>query len=239
MPSTVLNPLAWLNSGVGAVAPTYLIPANVTDFAAVLEDITGGEIDIDTLNTLLGTINSSIDMFNINVGEDGNLYVTYDSGNLPLLEPIQFLPRTISYIPGFDISTPVSSSFEDVLTQLVAQGYQDVDMTLDDEGVATFVRGFDMAGTQAKFWQNPISWTDGLETPQTVFNSIITGLQQNLLDPEANQLELFGNSEIGDLVYRNAACARRWLAARTPHELLYRGGCPSQTITGSSPTPPW
>lgn len=204
-PSTVLNPLAWLNSGVGAVAPTYLIPANVTDFAAVLEDITGGEIDIDTLNTLLGTINSSIDMFNINVGEDGNLYVTYDSGNLPLLEPIQFLPRTISYIPGFDISTPVSSSFEDVLTQLVAQGYQDVDMTLDDEGVATFVRGFDMAGTQAKFWQNPISWTDGLETPQTVFNSIITGLQQNLLDPEANQLELFGNSEIGDLVYRNAA----------------------------------
>lgn len=203
-PSTVLNPLAWLNSGVGAVAPTYLIPDNVTDFAAVLEDITGGEIDIDTLNTLLGTINSSIDMFNINVGEDGNLYVTYDSGNLPLLEPIQFLPRTISYIPGFDISTPVSSSFEDVLTQLVAQGYQDVDMTLDDEGVATFVRGFDMAGTQAKFWQNPVSWEMGLETPQTVFNSIITGLQQNLLDPSKGEFELFGNEFIGNLVYRNA-----------------------------------
>lgn len=212
-PSTVLNPLAWLNSGVGAVSPTYLIPANITDFAAVLEDVTSGQINIGTLNTLLSTINSSIDMFNIDVGEDGNLYVTYNSGNLPLLEPLQFIPRTISYLPGFNISTPVSSSFEDVLTQLVAQGYQDVNMTLDAEGVATFVRGFDEAGTQAKFWQNPISWEMGLETPQTIFNSIITGLQENLLNPEGvkeaggyvNQFELFGNSEIGNLVYRNAA----------------------------------
>ena len=203
-PSTVYSPLAWLNSGVGAVSPTYLIPANVTDFAAVLKDVTSGQINIDTLNTLLGTINSSIDMFHINVGEDGNLYVTYNSGNLPLLEPFQFVPRTISYLPGFDISTPVSSSFEDVLTQLVAQGYQDVNMTVDSEGVATFVRGFDAAGTQAKFWQNPVSWEMGLETPQTVFNSIISGLQQNLLDPEANEFEVFGNSEIGELVYRNA-----------------------------------
>lgn len=212
-PSTVLNPLAWLNSGVGAVSPTYLIPANITDFAAVLEDVTSGQINIGTLNTLLSTINSSIEMFNIDVGDDGNLYVTYNSGNLPLLEPVQFIPRTISYLPGFNISTPVSSSFEDVLTQLVAQGYQDVNMTVDAEGVATFARGFDAAGTQAKFWQNPISWEMGLETPQTIFNSIITGLQENLLNPEGmkeaggyvNQFELFGNSEIGNLVYRNAA----------------------------------
>lgn len=212
-PSTVLNPLAWLNSGVGAVSPTYLIPANITDFAAVLEDVTSGQINIGTLNTLLSTINSSIEMFNIDVGDDGNLYVTYNSGNLPLLEPVQFIPRTISYLPGFNISTPVSSSFEDVLTQLVAQGYQDVNMTVDAEGVATFARGFGAAGTQAKFWQNPISWEMGLETPQTIFNSIITGLQENLLNPEGmkeaggyvNQFELFGNSEIGNLVYRNAA----------------------------------
>lgn len=212
-PSTVLNPLAWFNSGVGATAPTYLIPANVADFAAVLEDLTSGQIDIGTINTLLGTLNSSIEMLNVDVGADGNLYVTYDSGNLPLLEPLQFIPRTISYIPGFNISTPVSNSFEDVLTQLVAQGYQDVNMTLDAEGVATFVRGFDEAGTQAKFWQNPISWEAGMETPQTVFNSIITGLQENVLNPEGmkeaggyvNQLELFGNSDIGNLVYRNAA----------------------------------
>ena len=203
-PSTVLNPLAWLNSGVGAVAPTYLIPANITDFAAVLDDLTSGQINIDTMNTLLSTINSSMDMFNIDVGEDGNLFVTYNSGNLPLLEPIQFVPRTLSYIPGFNISTPVSSSFEDALTQLVAQGYQDVNMTLDAEGVATFVRGFDEAGTQAKFWQNPISWEMGLETPQTIFNSVITGLQENILDPESLNLELFGNTEIGNLVYRNA-----------------------------------
>jgi len=204
-PSTIYSPLAWLNSGVGAVSPTYLIPANVTDFAAVLEDLTSGEVDIDTLNTLLGTVSSSISMFNVNVGADGNLYVTYDSGHLPLLEPVQVVPRTLSYLPGFDISTPVSSSFENVLTQLVAQGYQDVNMTVDDEGVATFERGFDMADVQAKFWQNPVSWQMGLETPQTVFNSIITGLQENLLDPEGNQFEVFGNSDIGNLVYRNAA----------------------------------
>ena len=204
-PSTIFSPLSWFNSGVGAVAPTYMIPANITDFATVLEDLTSGQIDIGTLNTLLGTVNSTIEMFNVNVGQDGNLYVTYNSGNLPLLEPIQFLPRTLSYVPGFNISTPVSSSFEDVLTQLVAQGYQDVNMTLDSEGVATFERGFDLAGSQAKFWQNPISWEMGMETPQTIFNSVITGLQDNLLDVEGNQFELFGNSEIGNLVYRNAA----------------------------------
>lgn len=211
-PSTIFNPLAWMNSGVGSVSPTYLIPANISDFAAVLEDVTSGQFDIATLNTLLGTLNSTISMFNVDVAEDGNLYVTYNSGNLPLLEPLQFVPRTLSYVPGFNVSTPVSSSFEDVLTQLVAQGYQDVNMTLDAEGVATFVRGFDEAGTQAKVWQNPVSWEMGMETPQTVFNSIITGLQQNLFNPEGvnadgsfvNQLELFGNSDIGNAIYRNA-----------------------------------
>lgn len=98
-PSTIFNPLVWMNSGVGSVSPTYLIPANISDFAAVLEDVTSGQFDISTLNTLLGTLNSTISMFNVDVAEDGNLYVTYNSGNLPLLEPLQFVPRTLSYVP--------------------------------------------------------------------------------------------------------------------------------------------
>lgn len=202
-PSTLLNPLAWANSGVGLVMPTYLLPPNVDAFFEVISDLTGGNLNAGTINHLLDTVDIA-SLLHVDVGADGNLYVTYDSGRLPLLEPIQFIPRTLSYIPGFGFSTTLSDSFADVLTQLVAQGYHDVDMTVDTEGVATFTRGFDMAGTQAKFWQNPITWEMGLETPQTVFNSIITGLQDNLLDPTKGEFEIFGNKEIGNLVYRNA-----------------------------------
>ena len=202
-PSTLLNPLAWLNSGVGAIAPTYLLPPNVDALFTVISDITGGSVSAGTINGLLATLDVT-KLLHVDVGGDGNLYVTYDSGRLPLLEPFQFVPRTLSYIPGFAFSTTLSDSFADVLTQLVAQGYQDVNMTVDAEGVATFTRGWDMAGTQAKAWQNPITWQMGLETPQTVFNSIITGLQTNLLDPSKGEFEIFGNKEIGNLVYRNA-----------------------------------
>lgn len=202
-PSTLLSPLAWLNSGVGMVMPTYLLPPNVDALFEVIGDLTGGTLGAGTINDLLATVDVA-SLLHIDVGADGNLYVTYDSGRLPLLEPLQFLPRTLSYIPGFGFSTTVSDSFADVLTQLVAQGYQDVNMTVDAEGVATFTRGFDMAGTQAKFWQSPVSWQMGMETPQTVFNSIITGLQDNLLDPDKGEFEVLGNKEIGNLFYRNA-----------------------------------
>lgn len=202
-PSTLLNPLAWLNSGTGMLMPTYLLPPNVDALFEVIGDITGGTVTAGTINHLLETIDVG-QLLHVDVGQDGNLYVTYDSGRLPLLEPIQIIPRTLSYIPGFGFSTTLSDSFADVLTQLVAQGYHDVNMTVDAEGVATFTRGFDMAGTQAKFWQNPITWQMGLETRQTVFNSVITGLQNNLLDPDKGEFEIFGNKEIGNLVYRNA-----------------------------------
>jgi len=202
-PSTLLNPLAWLNSGVAAIAPTYLLPPNVDALFKVISDITGGTVSAGTINDLLDTLDVA-KLLHVDVGADGNLYVTYDSGRIPLLEPFQLIPRTLSYIPGFGFSTTLSDSFADVLTQLVAQGYQDVNMTVDSEGVATFTRGWDMAGTQAKFWQNPITWQMGLETPQTIFNSVITGLQDNLLDPTKGEFEVFGNKEIGNLVYRNA-----------------------------------
>lgn len=202
-PSTLLNPLTWFNSGVGMAMPTYLLPPNVDALFEVIGDLTGGTLNAGTINHLLANADVA-SLLHVDVGADGNLYATYDSGRLPLLEPIQFIPRTLSYLPGFGFSTTLSDSFADVLTQLVAQGYQDVNMTVDADGVATFTRGWDMAGTQAKFWQNPITWQMGMETPQTVFNSIITGLQTNLLDPDKGEFEIFGNKEIGNLVYRNA-----------------------------------
>ncbi|MFA5708811.1 hypothetical protein [Mycolicibacterium sp.] len=208
-PSTIFNPVAWANSATGAMMPTYLIPQNVEQLAGVVEDIVSGDISLDTVLQLLAA-GDITKLFHANVGEDGNLYVTYDSGNLPLLEPFQFLPRTISYLPGFDISTPGSESFNDFLTQLVAMGYQDVNLEGAGVGeIPTFVRGFDEGGTQAKFWTNPVSFEDGLQAPQALFNALIgdgveTGITGNLLNPENQELTLFGSSDIGDAVYRNA-----------------------------------
>lgn len=189
-PSTIYNPLSWLNSGVGFVMPTYLIPSTVGQF-----------LDGD----ILGGLANSLGMLKIDVSQqDGNLYITYDSGNLPLLEPFQFLPRTLSYFPGFNISTPVTSSLDPMLRTLVATGYQDVKVTdADGDGVYTFVRGWDKAGQQANFWESPIGFTEGAELPQTVMNELITGLQNNLLDPTNNHLELFGNNTLTDLLYNN------------------------------------
>ena len=202
-PSTIWNPLAWANSGVGFAMPSYLIPSNVTDIAEGLDGLLGGDI-LGGLGELLEAMTGDDGAkIHFQAADDGNWYITYDSGHLPLLEPFQVLPRTISYIPGFKLDTPVSSSFEDVLTQLVATGYQDVKMTTDSDGVATFERGFDMAGEQAKLWQSPVTLTQGLELPQTVFNSVINGLDANLLDPDSQRLELFNNTAIGDAVYRN------------------------------------
>ncbi|BBZ01354.1 hypothetical protein MCHIJ_07910 [Mycolicibacterium chitae] len=208
-PSTIFNPVAWANSATGALMPTYLIPQNVEQLAAVVEDIVSGNISLDTVLQLLAA-GDITELFHDNVGQDGNLYITYDSGNLPLLEPFQFLPRTISYLPGFDISTPGSESFNGFLTQLVAMGYQDVNLTGAGVGqIPTFVRGFDEGGTQAKFWTNPVSFEAGLQAPQALFNALIgdgveTGITGNLLRPEDQELKLFGSSAIGDAVYRNA-----------------------------------
>lgn len=209
-PSTVFNPVAWANAATGALMPTYLIPQNVEAFAGVIEDVVSGNISLETITALLASGDIAT-LFHTESGEDGNLYITYDSGNLPLLEPFQFLPRTISYLPGFDISTPVSESFNDVLTQLVAMGYQDVNLVYSDGDpgqVPSFVRGWDQAGTQAEFWTSPVSFEDGLQVPQALFNALIgdgvtTGLTGNLLNPEAQDLTLFGSSAIGDAVYKN------------------------------------
>lgn len=205
-PSTILNPVAWANSAAGAVAPTYLIPKDAAGIANFVEGLTQGNVDLEELlNAVMGLTNT----LHSHVGEDGNLYITYDSGNLPLLQPFQAAPQLLSLIPGFKITTPVSSSFDDVLRQMVAMGYQDVDLTGDAAGqTPVFERGFDKAGTQAKFWTSPVSFTDGLQAPQALFDALIgngtdTGLTGNLLNPGDQKLELFGNTALGDALYDN------------------------------------
>ncbi|BBZ64730.1 hypothetical protein MINS_01590 [Mycolicibacterium insubricum] len=203
-PSTILNPVAWANSAAGAVAPTYLIPKDAAGIANFVEGLTQGNVDLEELlNAVMGLTNT----LHSHVGEDGNLYITYDSGNLPLLQPFQAAPQLLSLIPGFKITTPVSSSLDNVLRQMVAMGYQDVDLkTVNGEPV--FERGFDEAGTQAKFWTSPVSFVDGLQAPQALFDAVIgngttTGITGNLLSPDKQKLELFGNSALGDALYGN------------------------------------
>lgn len=209
-PSTVFNPVAWANAATGAVMPTYLIPSNVEQLASVLENVVSGNIGLDTILDLLAA-GDITKLFHTELGDDGNLYITYDSGHLPLLEPFQFLPRTISYLPGFDISTPVSESFNDLLTQMVAMGYQDVAIE-GGNSKPSFVRQWNMAGNQAQFWTSPVSFEKGLQVPQALLNALIgadnatgadTGLVGNLLNPDEQSLTLFGNTALGDLVYDN------------------------------------
>ncbi|TDZ80941.1 PE-PPE domain protein [Mycobacteroides salmoniphilum] len=189
----------------------------------VTADPTGGQgLHLLTQGTILdavnGPLNSALNAvlsptFHAILGVDfkfpvegTSTYVTYDSGNLPLLEPFHMLPRLLGYAGLADITTPVADSFENALTQLVALGYQDVKGTTDANGVMTFTRGMDMAGVQADVFRAPtnINWAQRFEVPQTVFNALIDGFSNNLLSPEKQRLTLFGNSALGDAIYKNA-----------------------------------
>ncbi|MEC4845058.1 hypothetical protein R2359_12905 [Mycobacteroides chelonae] len=159
------------------------------------------------LNAVLGPVFRSILGTDFKFPVQGiSTYVTYDSGNLPLLEPFHMLPRLLGYTGLADITTPVADSFESALTQLVALGYQDVKSTTDANGVMTFTRGMDMAAVQTDVFRAPtnINWAQRFEVPQTVFNALIDGFSNNLLSPEKQRLTLFGNSALGDAIYKNA-----------------------------------
>lgn len=136
-------------------------------------------------------------------------YLTYNSGNLPLLEPFNVLPRLLGYT-GAKISTPITGSFNSVLTQLVDFGYKDAVASVGSDGVWTFERtsaGIAAgAAEQSDIFLLPDSknfsqWAATFELPQTVFDATLTGIQSSLLNPN-NQLNLWG-LDLGQYVYRN------------------------------------
>ncbi|WP_085230441.1 hypothetical protein [Mycobacteroides chelonae] len=194
-----------INAGLVTADPTGGQGLHLLTQGTIL-DVVNGPLN-SALNAVLGPVFRSILGADFKFPVQGiSTYVTYDSGNLPLLEPFHMLPRLLGYTGLADITTPVADSFESVLTQLVALGYQDVKGTTDANGVMTFTRGMDMAGVQADVFRAPtnINWAQRFEVPQTVFNALIDGFSNNLLSPEKQRLTLFGNSALGDAIYKNA-----------------------------------
>ncbi|MGH3952562.1 MAG: hypothetical protein ACRDTI_00760 [Mycobacterium sp.] len=194
-----------INAGLVTTDPTGGQGLHLLTQGTILDAVNG---PLNTaLNAVLGPVFQSILGADFKFPVEGtSTYVTYDSGNLPLLEPFHMLPRLLGYAGLADITTPVADSFENALTQLVALGYQDVKGTTDANGVMTFTRGMDMAGVQADVFRAPtnINWAQRFEVPQTVFNALIDGFSNNLLSPEKQRLTLFGNSALGDAIYKNA-----------------------------------
>lgn len=194
-----------INAGLVTTDPTGGQGLHLITQGTILDAVNG---PLNTaLNAVLGPVFQSILGTDFKFPVEGtSTYVTYDSGNLPLLEPFHVLPRLLGYAGLADITTPVADSFQNALTQLVALGYQDVKGTTDANGVMTFTRGMDMAGVQADVFRAPtnINWAQRFEVPQTVFNALIDGFSDNLLSPEKQRLTLFGNSALGDAIYKNA-----------------------------------
>ncbi|TDZ98025.1 PE-PPE domain protein [Mycobacteroides salmoniphilum] len=194
-----------INAGLVTTDPTGGQGLHLLTQGTIL-DAVNGPLN-SALNAVLGPVFQSILGAEFKFPVEGtSTYVTYDSGNLPLLEPFHMLPRLLGYAGLADITTPVADSFESALTQLVALGYQDVKGTTDANGVMTFTRGMDMAAVQADVFRAPtnINWAQRFEVPQTVFNALIDGFSNNLLSPEKQKLTLFGNSALGDAIYKNA-----------------------------------
>ncbi|MGY1994587.1 PE-PPE domain-containing protein [Mycolicibacterium fortuitum] len=187
---TTLNPLAWANSAAAGVFLTYLLPdegnnignhvlpkllTGIGDGIKVMVDPTGGQGTslIPGLGKLLEGLGIKLLDF------PGNAtYITYDSGNLPLLEPFRMAPHLLNLIPGVDIPTPLTDSIEPALRKLVNMGYQDVDPN-------TLERTFNEAGEQAYFWHSPLTPTQQLAANQIVFDALIDGIQDNALNPDA------------------------------------------------------
>lgn len=187
---TTLNPLAWANSAAAGVFLTYLLPdegnnignhvlpkllTGIGDGIKVMVDPTGGQGTslIPGLGKLLDGLGIKLLAF------PGNAtYITYDSGNLPLLEPFRMAPHLLNLVPGVDIPTPLTDSIEPALRKLVNMGYQDVDPN-------TLERTFNEAGEQAYFWHSPLTPTQQLAANQIVFDALIDGIQDNALNPDA------------------------------------------------------
>lgn len=187
---TTLNPLAWANAAAAGVFLTYLLPdednnigdhvlpkliAGIADGVKVMVDPTGGQGT--SLIPGLGKLLESLDIQILDFPGNAT-YITYDSGNLPLLEPFRMAPHLLNLVPGVDIPTPLTDSVEDALRMMVNMGYQDVDPE-------TLERTFDKAGEQAYLWHSPLTPTQQLAASEIVFDALIDGIQANALNPDA------------------------------------------------------
>ncbi|WP_246584879.1 PE-PPE domain-containing protein [[Mycobacterium] fortunisiensis] len=192
---TTLNPLAWANSAAAGVFLTYLLPdagnnivdhvlpqlgTGILDGVKVMIDPTGGQ----GLGMIPG-IGQWLRNVNFLDFPGNATYITYDSGNLPLLEPFRMAPHLLNLLPGVHIPTPLTDSVEDALRMMVNMGYQDVDPD-------TLERTFDEASDQAYLWHSPLNATQQLAANQTIFNALVDGIQANALNPEAWTPELPG-----------------------------------------------
>ncbi|WKG02414.1 PE-PPE domain-containing protein [Mycolicibacterium sp. HK-90] len=187
---TTLNPLAWANAAAAGVFLTYLLPdednnignhvlpkliAGIADGVKVMVDPTGGQG-----TSLIPGLGKLLDSLGIKILDFPGTatYITYDSGNLPLLEPFRVAPHLLNLIPGVDIPTPLTDSIEPALRKLVNMGYQDVNP-------ANLERTFGEAGEQAYLWHSPLTPTQQLAAGEIVFDALIDGIQANALNPEA------------------------------------------------------
>ncbi|MED5813741.1 PE-PPE domain-containing protein [Mycolicibacterium sp. 050232] len=187
---TTLNPLAWANSAAAGVFLTYLLPdegnnignhvlpkliTGIGDGVWTMIDPTGGQGT--SMIPIAGKILDRIGVKFLDFPGTAT-YITYDSGNLPLLEPFRMAPHLLNLVPGVDIPTPLTDSIEPALRKLVNMGYQDVNPV-------NLERTFAEAGEQAYLWHSPLTPTQQLEAVQTVFNALVDGVQENALNPEA------------------------------------------------------
>ncbi len=222
IPTSLTNPLAWMNTLMGAAFPTYLIPdrdylttavadvipgalAGAADAAAATLDPSGGQglSLVPVLGPFLNALHllapQLVDPFLALFEMPGNAtYLTFDSGNLPLLEPLAVLPRLLSYVLNTDIPTPLIDTLKGVLTPLVDAGYQDARIVYTD-GVPTVARSLDMAGVSPGLLGSTMSAVDFLQLPQVVANALVRGINENLLSPESFHLTLGGQDLSGIL----------------------------------------
>ncbi|MEW2478642.1 PE-PPE domain-containing protein [Mycobacterium sp. NPDC049093] len=226
---TTLSPLAWANSAAAGVFLTYLLPdegnnignhvlpkliTGIGDGIKVMVDPTGGQGTslIPGLGKLLDGLGIKLLAF------PGNAtYITYDSGNLPLLEPFRMAPHLLNLVPGVDIPTPFTDSIEPALRKLVNMGYQDVDPN-------TLERSFNEAGEQAYFWHSPLTPTQQLAANQIVFDALIDGIQANALNPDAWVAKLPGANL--EPIVKNAASVAVAKALSDALEAVQKGADP-------------
>lgn len=116
------------------------LSAGVFDGSKVMLDLSGGQglEAVPAWHTFVDIVGDHPDLFPDNAADTLNeiadstkvpgksTYITYDSGNLPILEPSRMLARQLGAILGVHIPTPIADSIEDALRILINTGYQDV-----------------------------------------------------------------------------------------------------------------